>query len=99
MRGMARRTAASPPSVSPSTALWLTVAALAGLGFATASTWVHYRILHNPLYSSFCDVSATFSCTEAYTSRYGSFAGVPVALIGMLYFSLGRSEEHTSELQ
>jgi uncharacterized membrane protein/predicted DsbA family dithiol-disulfide isomerase len=68
--------------------LWLAVAALAGFGFSAASAWVHYRILHDPLYSSFCDVSATFSCTEAYTSRYGSIAGVPVALLGALYFAL-----------
>jgi uncharacterized membrane protein/protein-disulfide isomerase len=65
----------------------LTVAALTGLGFAAASTWVHYRILRDPLYSSICDVSATFSCTEAYTSRYGSVGGVPVALMGVLYFA------------
>jgi uncharacterized membrane protein/protein-disulfide isomerase len=66
---------------------WLVASALVGLGFAAASTWVHYQILRDPLYSSICDVSATFSCTEAYTSRYGSVAGVPVALIGVLYFS------------
>jgi uncharacterized membrane protein len=65
----------------------MTVAAVAGLGFAAASTWVHYRILRDPLYSSFCDVNATFSCTEAYTSRFGSIAGVPVALIGVLFFA------------
>jgi uncharacterized membrane protein len=65
----------------------MTVAALVGLGFAAASTWVHYRILHDPLYSSVCDVNATFSCSEAYTSRYGSIAGVPVALIGVLFFA------------
>lgn len=65
----------------------LTIAALAGMGFAAASAWVHYRILRDPLYSSICDVSATFSCTEAYTSRYGSIGGVPVALIGVLYFA------------
>ena len=65
----------------------MSVSALVGLGFAAASTWVHYRILHDPLYSSICDVNATFSCTEAYTSRFGSVGGVPVALIGVLYFA------------
>src|SRR3990170_5748908 len=68
------------------TTRWMSVAALVGLGFAAASMWVHYRILHDPLYSSICDVNATFSCTEAYTSRFGSVAGVPVALAGVLYF-------------
>jgi uncharacterized membrane protein/protein-disulfide isomerase len=66
---------------------WMTVATLVGLGFSAASTWVHYRILHDPLYSSVCDVNATFSCSEAYTSRFGSVADVPVALIGVLFFS------------
>lgn len=84
---MARRAAAPSSSAPASTARWLTLAALTGLGFAAASTWVHYRILHDPLYSSICDVNATFSCTEAYTSRFGSIAGVPVALLGMVYFS------------
>jgi uncharacterized membrane protein/protein-disulfide isomerase len=68
-------------------ARWLTTAALVGLGFSAASTWVHYRLLRDPLYSSICDVNATFSCTEAYTSRFGSIAGIPVALIGVLYFA------------
>jgi uncharacterized membrane protein/protein-disulfide isomerase len=75
-------TAAPPPRVSG-----LVIAALVGLGFAVSSTWVHYRILHDPFYSSACDVNATFSCSEAYTSRFGSIAGVPVALIGVVYFS------------
>jgi uncharacterized membrane protein len=68
-------------------ARWMTVAALVGLGFSTASTWVHYRILQDPLYSSVCDVNATFSCSEAYTSRFGSFGGISVALIGVLFFT------------
>jgi uncharacterized membrane protein/protein-disulfide isomerase len=68
-------------------ARWMTVAALVGLGFSSASTWVHYRILNDPLYSSVCDVNATFSCSEAYTSRFGSLGGVSVALIGVLFFA------------
>jgi uncharacterized membrane protein len=66
---------------------WMSISALVGLGFAAASTWVHYRILNDPLYSSVCDVNATFSCTVAYTSRFGSVGGVSVALIGVLYFA------------
>jgi uncharacterized membrane protein/thiol-disulfide isomerase/thioredoxin len=61
---------------------------LAGLGLAasSASTWVHYRLLTDPTYVSVCDVNSRFSCSEAYTSQYGMFAGVPVALLGMLFF-------------
>jgi protein-disulfide isomerase/uncharacterized membrane protein len=58
-----------------------------GLGFSAASTWVHYQILRDPLYSSVCDVNATFSCTQAYSSRFGAISGVPVALIGVLFFA------------
>lgn len=60
--------------------------ALVGLGSSLASTMVHYRLLREPGYTSFCDVNATVSCTEAYLSRFGSVAGVPVALIGALWF-------------
>lgn len=62
--------------------------ALLGLGAATASTYVHYRLVTDPSYSSACDISATVSCSQAYLSRYGSFWGVPVALGGILYFAL-----------
>ncbi len=84
---MARSQAAPPASTAPVPVTWLMLSALLGLGFAAASTWVHYRLLRDPLYSSVCDVNATFSCTEAYTSRFGSVAGVPVALLGVLYFT------------
>jgi uncharacterized membrane protein/protein-disulfide isomerase len=60
----------------------------AGLGLAasSASTWVHYRLLTDPTYVSACDVNSRFSCSEAYTSAYGSMGGVPVALLGMVFF-------------
>ena len=61
--------------------------ALLGLGAATASSYVHYRLVTEQHYSSFCDVSSTVSCTEAYLSRYGSFLGVPVALLGVIFFA------------
>ena len=67
---------------------WLLGLTLLGLVASAASTWVHYRLLLNPGYISFCDVSATVSCTEAYLSPYGSLAGVPVALLGLLWFVL-----------
>ena len=65
----------------------MTAFALLGLGASTYSTWVHYRILNDPTYvESVCDVSATVSCTAAYSSRFGSFAGAPVAVFGTLFF-------------
>ena len=65
----------------------MTLFALLGLGASLASTWVHYRILNDPTYASFCDVNATWSCTEAYTSRFGAVGGVPIALFGVLFFA------------
>ncbi len=64
----------------------LLVFALVGLGASSWSSYVHYNLLTIPSYSSFCDVSATVSCAEAYTSRYGSFLGVPVAILGVVFF-------------
>ena len=64
------------------------VLALVGLGASLTSLYVHYQLLANPAYTSFCDVSATVSCTQAYLSRYGSVAGIPVALPGALWFGL-----------
>ena len=67
--------------------LLLAFAAL-GLGAASTSSYVHYKLLTEQNYSSFCDVNATVSCTQAYLSPYGSFWGVPVALFGVLFFAL-----------
>jgi uncharacterized membrane protein/protein-disulfide isomerase len=68
---------------------WLVlIFALIGLGAASASTVVHYRLLTQPGYTSACDINATVSCTQAYLSEYGSIGGVPVAIGGVLYFAL-----------
>jgi uncharacterized membrane protein/protein-disulfide isomerase len=61
--------------------------ALLGLVASTVSSYVHYKLVTESHYASFCDVSATVSCTEAYLSRYGSFMGVPVAVLGVMFFA------------
>jgi uncharacterized membrane protein/protein-disulfide isomerase len=61
---------------------------LLGLAASAAASWVHYRLLVDPAYSSFCDINATVSCKQAYLSRFGSVAGVPVALGGVVFFTL-----------
>src|SRR5690349_447633 len=80
MEQSADRRAASRPA-------WLAAFALLGLGFSAAATWVHYQIINDPTHASFCDVSATLNCTDAYTSRFGAFGGVSVALFGLLFFA------------
>jgi protein-disulfide isomerase/uncharacterized membrane protein len=67
--------------------LLLLAFAVLGLGASTASSYVHYQLLTRPGYTSFCDMSATVSCTQAYLSQYGSFAGVPVAILGVIFFT------------
>ena len=70
-----------------STTRWIVVVlAAAGLAAAGTSTYVHYQLLTQPAFTSFCDVSSTVNCTEAYLSDYGAIAGVPVALAGVAYF-------------
>lgn len=61
--------------------------AVIGLGAASASSYVHYRLLTDAGYSSFCDVNATVNCTQAYLSQYGSLWGIPVALFGVFFFA------------
>src|SRR4030095_9621047 len=48
--------------------------ALAALGLVAslAALYVHYRLLTDPSYSSFCDINATVSCQQVFQSRYGT---------------------------
>jgi uncharacterized membrane protein len=44
--------------------LLLAFAAL-GLGASSMSTYVHYRLLTDPSYTSVCDVNPALSCSQA----------------------------------
>lgn len=84
---MPRKHAEATAPAPATRAGWLAAFALLGLAFASSSAWVHYRLLHDPTYTSICDVNSTFSCTDAYSSRFGSVSGVPVAVIGAVFFA------------
>jgi uncharacterized membrane protein/protein-disulfide isomerase len=58
------------------------------LGFAASglSAYVHYRLLTEPGYTSFCSINATWNCEGVYESRFGAFKGVPVAIGGLIWF-------------
>ena len=60
---------------------------LLGLGASLTAGYVHYQLATAPGYESFCDVNATFSCTQAYQSAYGRLAGAPVSILGAGYFA------------
>jgi uncharacterized membrane protein len=62
--------------------------ALIGFASAAASTYVHYQLVQDPGYTSFCDISDSVSCTQVYLSRFGSVNGIPVALLGTFWFGL-----------
>ena len=64
----------------------MVVLALGGLLAAGASTYVHLQMLTDPGYLSFCDINTRISCSDVYQSRYGTVAGVPVALGGGIWF-------------
>ena len=51
--------------------------ALVGLGASVAAAYVHYQLLADPTYTSFCDVNATVSCTQVYASRFGTVVRHP----------------------
>ena len=46
--------------------------ALIGLALSVAALRVHYHLLTDPSYVSPCDLSATFNCSAAYLSNYGT---------------------------
>ncbi|MPZ20099.1 MAG: thioredoxin domain-containing protein [Luteitalea sp.] len=67
---------------------WLLAAfALLGLAASVAAAFVHYQLLTIPDYQSICDINATWSCASAYLSQYGSYLGIPVAVLGALFFT------------
>ena len=64
------------------------VCAVVGLAASAHAAYVHYHLLHDPHYTSFCDVNATVSCTKVYMSRYSTVRGVPVAIFGAIWFAV-----------
>jgi uncharacterized membrane protein/protein-disulfide isomerase len=73
--------------MSPTARRLVWVLALVGLAASLTSLYVHYQLLVQPNYASFCDINATVNCQQAYLSRYGSMWGVPVALFGAIWFA------------
>src|ERR1700719_3033193 len=74
--------------MSRSSARLALLCALVGLGASATAAYVHYHLLYDPHYTSFCDVNATVSCTQVYQSRFSTIRGVPVALFGGIWFAV-----------
>ena len=62
--------------------------AAVALAASVASLYVHYRLLTDPSYTSFCDVSETVSCQAVITSQFGYVFGIPVAAGGAIWSAL-----------
>src|SRR5918993_5757636 len=59
--------------------------ALLGLGTSVTALVVHYRLMTDPAYASFCDISETVSCQQVLQSSYATVAGVPIAAGGAIW--------------
>jgi uncharacterized membrane protein len=59
--------------------------ALLGLGVSVAALYVHYKLMTDPSYSSFCDISATVSCQQVLESSYATVKGIPIASGGAIW--------------
>ena len=59
--------------------------ALLGLGVSVAALYVHYKLMTDPTYSSFCDISATVSCQQVLESSYATVKGIPIASGGAIW--------------
>ena len=59
--------------------------ALLGLGTSITALVVHYRLMTDPAYASFCDISETVSCQQVLESSYATVAGVPIAAGGAIW--------------
>ncbi|MBI4888890.1 MAG: thioredoxin domain-containing protein [Acidobacteria bacterium] len=59
-----------------------------GLAASVASLYVHYQLVADPSYTSFCDISETVSCEAVLTSRFGYIFGIPVAAGGAIWSAL-----------
>ncbi len=79
---------AAPVAMTGPSGFWLLAFCLLGLAASTEAAYIHYRILFDPRYVSFCDVNATFNCSQVYLSRFGTAFGVPVAIVGTIGFTL-----------
>jgi len=49
--------------------------------------YVHHRLLFDPRYASFCDINSTVSCSEVLLSRYASAYGIPISILGAIWFA------------
>src|SRR5438034_1229340 len=70
------------------TRLLLMLFAAIALAASAAALYVHYHLITDSSYTSFCDINETVSCEAVYQSAYGTIRGVPVAAGGVIWSAL-----------
>src|SRR5436190_771775 len=68
--------------------LLIVALALLALGASLAALYVHYRIIKDPTYTSFCDINESVSCEAVLESPYATVKGIPVAAGGVIWSAL-----------
>ena len=74
----------SPLLTLPKTRFLLILFAAVALTASLSSLYVHYNLLTDSSYTSFCDVSATVNCEDVYQSAYGTVASTARTGFGTL---------------
>ncbi len=69
----------------------ISVSALAGLIVMTYLTYIHFSGI-----TSFCDIAAGLSCDTVTSSIYAELFGIPVSILGILYFTAALSVSLTN---
>ena len=62
---------------------FIAILAVIGLAIMSYLTYIHYANV-----KSFCDISAEVSCDVVTTSIYSEIFGIPVSVLGLLYFAV-----------
>src|SRR3989304_38300 len=65
----------------------LLVLAIAGIIVSAWLTWHHYGVNYLSGAGDWCDVNALFNCDVIAQSAHSQILGIPVAVIGLLWFS------------
>ncbi len=61
-----------------------TILAILGVGVSIYLTWAHYTSAKNLA----CSDKGTINCLKVTTSSYSAVAGVPVAVLGLVFFAV-----------
>src|SRR5262249_32253002 len=59
--------------------------ALLALAASITALYVHYQMLADPAYTSFCDINETVGCEAVLESPYANVRGIPVAAGGVIW--------------